>query len=163
MKRDCVNQLLSWPPIYRAKASSMSAWIVVMSFSKVKVKHGGSYVLIMPVLTNWMDHFGQPANESSWRTLIESIFSHPCFVLKCSTIWYLSIFIQTKHFLVEQTDSLQHEIISNAPDLVRLTFGNGLIYTIRANWKSEFDNFLECYHCPGDLKGYLCLGRNGHV
>lgn len=50
--------------------------------------------------------------------------------------------------LADQSQGLADEIMSYAPDLGSLTFAHRLTYTIKANWKSVVDNFLECYHCP---------------
>jgi choline monooxygenase len=59
--------------------------------------------------------------------------------------------------LLEQSGGLHDEIMGYAPDLSKLTFGHRLTYTIKANWKSVADNFLECYHCPIAHKDFCTL------
>ena len=59
--------------------------------------------------------------------------------------------------LASKTESLQDEIMGYAPDLDKLTFGHRLTYSIKANWKSVVDNFLECYHCPIVHKDFCTL------
>jgi len=59
--------------------------------------------------------------------------------------------------LAEQSGNLAQEIMYHAPDLGRLTFAHRLTYTIKANWKSVVDNFLECYHCPVAHKDFCTL------
>ncbi len=59
--------------------------------------------------------------------------------------------------LAEQSGSLADELNSYAPDLSRLTFAHRLTYTIKANWKSVVDNFLECYHCDVAHKDFVTL------
>jgi len=59
--------------------------------------------------------------------------------------------------LAVQSGNLGREIMRYAPDLGRLTFAHRLTYTIKANWKSVVDNFLECYHCPVAHKDFCTL------
>ena len=56
-----------------------------------------------------------------------------------------------------QSGNLSQEIMQYAPDLGKLTFGHRLTYTIKANWKSVVDNFLECYHCPVAHRDFCTL------
>ncbi|MEM8857233.1 MAG: ring-hydroxylating oxygenase subunit alpha [Chloroflexota bacterium] len=56
-----------------------------------------------------------------------------------------------------QTGDLKNEILSYADDLDRLTHSRRLTYTIKANWKSVVDNFLECYHCSVAHKDFVTL------
>ena len=50
--------------------------------------------------------------------------------------------------LAEQSGDLAEEFRTYAPELGDLVFAHRLTYTIKANWKTVVDNFLECYHCP---------------
>ena len=59
--------------------------------------------------------------------------------------------------LAEQSGDLAKEVMSYAPDLGDLTFAHRLTYSIRANWKSVVDNFLECYHCPVAHRDFCTL------
>jgi choline monooxygenase len=59
--------------------------------------------------------------------------------------------------LAKQSEGLASAIMSYAPDLNRLTFAHRLTYTIKANWKSVVDNFLECYHCPVAHRDFCTL------
>ena len=59
--------------------------------------------------------------------------------------------------MVEQTGALAQEILSYAPDLDQLRHAKRLTYTIKANWKSVVDNFLECYHCSVAHKDFVTL------
>ena len=59
--------------------------------------------------------------------------------------------------LAVQSGNLAGEIMRYAPDLGRLTFAHRLTYSIKANWKSVVDNFLECYHCPVAHKDFCTL------
>ena len=59
--------------------------------------------------------------------------------------------------LAEQSGDLAQEVIKYAPALGRLTFAHRLTYTIKANWKSVVDNFLECYHCPVAHRDFCTL------
>ncbi len=59
--------------------------------------------------------------------------------------------------LVVQSGDLEKEIESYAPDLATLTHSHRLTYTIKANWKSGVDNFLECYHCAVAHKDFVSL------
>jgi choline monooxygenase len=59
--------------------------------------------------------------------------------------------------LAEQTGDLAKEVREWAPDLDRLTHAHRIEYTIKANWKSVVDNFLECYHCPTAHRDFVSL------
>ena len=59
--------------------------------------------------------------------------------------------------LAKQSEKLGEEINHYAPDLADLVFAKRLTYTIKANWKSVVDNFLECYHCPVAHKDFCTL------
>ena len=59
--------------------------------------------------------------------------------------------------LAVQSGNLRQEIESYAPDIADLTFAHRLTYTIKANWKSVVDNFLECYHCSTAHKDFVTL------
>ena len=59
--------------------------------------------------------------------------------------------------LSTQSGALADEIMAYAPDLGTLTFSHRLTYTIKANWKSVVDNFLECYHCPVAHRDFCTL------
>ena len=59
--------------------------------------------------------------------------------------------------LAEKTEGLKDEIMGYSADLGQLTFGHRLTYSIKANWKSVVDNFLECYHCPIAHKDFCTL------
>lgn len=59
--------------------------------------------------------------------------------------------------LASQSENLATEINTFAPDLKSLQFAHRLTYTIKANWKSVVDNFLECYHCPVAHKDFCTL------
>ena len=59
--------------------------------------------------------------------------------------------------LAQESGALGAEIMAFAPDLAKLTFSHRLTYTIKANWKSVVDNFLECYHCPVAHKDFCTL------
>jgi carnitine monooxygenase subunit len=59
--------------------------------------------------------------------------------------------------LAIQSGNLAQEIQSYAPDLATLTHAHRLTYTIKANWKSVVDNFLECYHCAVAHKDFVSL------
>ena len=59
--------------------------------------------------------------------------------------------------LAEESGALGDEIMSYAPDLGKLTFSHRLTYSIKANWKSVVDNFLECYHCPVAHRDFCTL------
>jgi len=59
--------------------------------------------------------------------------------------------------LAEQSGDLAKEVMAYAPDLGKLTFAHRLTYTIKANWKSVVDNFLECYHCPVAHRDFCTL------
>lgn len=59
--------------------------------------------------------------------------------------------------LASQSQNLASEIMQYAPDLASLKFAHRLTYTIKANWKSVVDNFLECYHCPVAHKDFCTL------
>ena len=59
--------------------------------------------------------------------------------------------------LAEQSGELRQEIESYAPDLAQLTHSHRLTYTIKANWKSVVDNFLECYHCSVAHRDFVSL------
>ncbi len=59
--------------------------------------------------------------------------------------------------LAQESGDLGREIMGYAPDLDRLTFSHRLTYTIKANWKSVVDNFLECYHCPVAHRDFCTL------
>jgi choline monooxygenase len=59
--------------------------------------------------------------------------------------------------LADQAGNLGQEILGYAPDLAELTHARRLTYTIKANWKSVVDNFLECYHCSVAHKDFVTL------
>lgn len=59
--------------------------------------------------------------------------------------------------LAEQSEGLAGEIMKFAPDIAHLKFAHRLTYTIKANWKSVVDNFLECYHCPVAHRDFCTL------
>ncbi|MCY4050959.1 MAG: ring-hydroxylating oxygenase subunit alpha [Gammaproteobacteria bacterium] len=59
--------------------------------------------------------------------------------------------------LSTQSGNLGQEIRSFAPDIAELKFAHRLTYTIKANWKTVIDNFLECYHCPVAHKDFCTL------
>ena len=59
--------------------------------------------------------------------------------------------------LSTQSGALADEIMAYAPDLGTLTFSHRLTYSIKANWKSVVDNFLECYHCPVAHRDFCTL------
>ena len=59
--------------------------------------------------------------------------------------------------LAEQSGELRQEVLKYAPDLDKLTFAHRLTYSIKANWKTVVDNFLECYHCPVAHKDFCTL------
>ena len=59
--------------------------------------------------------------------------------------------------MAEQTGDLEKEILGYADDLHTLTHAKRLTYTIKANWKSVVDNFLECYHCSVAHKDFVTL------
>ena len=59
--------------------------------------------------------------------------------------------------LAEESGALGDEIMAFAPDLDKLTFSHRLTYSIKANWKSVVDNFLECYHCPVAHRDFCTL------
>ncbi len=59
--------------------------------------------------------------------------------------------------LAVQSGDLAQEIESYAPDIAELTHATRLTYTIKANWKSVVDNFLECYHCSVAHKDFVSL------
>ncbi|MDE0308962.1 MAG: ring-hydroxylating oxygenase subunit alpha [Acidiferrobacterales bacterium] len=59
--------------------------------------------------------------------------------------------------LALQTENLENEITSFAPDIARLTFAHRLTYRVQANWKAVVDNFLECYHCPVAHRDFCSL------
>ena len=59
--------------------------------------------------------------------------------------------------LALQSGGLEQEITSYAPDIAKLTHSHRLTYSIKANWKSVVDNFLECYHCAVAHKDFVSL------
>ncbi len=59
--------------------------------------------------------------------------------------------------LATQSGNLAQEITAYAPDIADLTHAHRLTYTIKANWKSVVDNFLECYHCSTAHKDFVTL------
>jgi phenylpropionate dioxygenase-like ring-hydroxylating dioxygenase large terminal subunit len=59
--------------------------------------------------------------------------------------------------LATQTQGLADEVRSWAPDLDDLTHAHRIEYTIKSNWKSVVDNFLECYHCPVAHRDFVSL------
>jgi len=59
--------------------------------------------------------------------------------------------------LAEQSGGLADDVRSWAPDLDQLTHAHRIEYTIKSNWKSVVDNFLECYHCPIAHKDFCDL------
>lgn len=59
--------------------------------------------------------------------------------------------------LATQTQGLADEVRSWAPDLDQLTHAHRIEYTIKSNWKSVVDNFLECYHCPVAHRDFVSL------
>lgn len=73
----------------------------------------------------------------------------------CSMI-FVNLDPQAASLEVESGD-LAREIFAYAPDLDTLTHSRRLTYTIKANWKSVVDNFLECYHCAVAHKDFVTL------
>ncbi len=59
--------------------------------------------------------------------------------------------------LADLSGGLQREIHEYAPDLGQLTHAHRIEYTIKTNWKTAIDNFLECYHCPIAHKDFVSL------
>jgi len=59
--------------------------------------------------------------------------------------------------LAKAAGNLAEEIESYASDIGDLTHAHRLTYTIKANWKSVVDNFLECYHCSVAHKDFVTL------
>jgi len=59
--------------------------------------------------------------------------------------------------LADETGDLAKEIHDWAPDLDQLTHAYRLTYTIKSNWKTVIDNFLECYHCPISHRDFVSL------
>ncbi len=59
--------------------------------------------------------------------------------------------------LAEQSGELGNEILSYAPDLAGLKLAHRKTYTLKANWKSVVDNFLECYHCAVAHRDFVTL------
>ncbi|MHC8508510.1 MAG: aromatic ring-hydroxylating oxygenase subunit alpha [Rhodospirillales bacterium] len=59
--------------------------------------------------------------------------------------------------LAAQSGALADEINTWAPDLGELTLARRMTYTIKCNWKTVIDNFLECYHCPVSHRDFVSL------
>ncbi|WP_327092732.1 ring-hydroxylating oxygenase subunit alpha [Nonomuraea sp. NBC_01738] len=56
-----------------------------------------------------------------------------------------------------QTQALETDILTRAPDIAHLTLARRLTYDIASNWKNIIDNFLECYHCHVAHKDFVSL------